>query len=73
MTGEREGCMSRSRAQNRFHRYLAHRHRQTLRCRIPDAHAEWDGHQPLDVSERLKRRALQRDQWLDGLEQEPAL
>ena len=73
MKGERGGCMTRSRALNRFHRYLAHRHRQTLRCRIADVQAEWGGDQPLDVSERLQRRALQRDQWLDGLEQEPAL
>ena len=73
MKGERGGCMTRSRALNRFHRYLAHRHRQTLRCRIPDAQAEWGGYQLLDVSQRLQRRALQRDQWLDGLEQEPAL
>ena len=73
MKGERGGCMTRSRALNRFHRYLAHRHRQTLRCRIPDAQAESGGYQRLDVSQRLQRRALQRDQWLDGLEQEPAL
>ncbi len=73
MKGERGGCMTRSRALNRFHRYLAHRHRQTLRCRIPDAQAEWGGYQRLDVSQRLQRRARQRDQWLDGLEQEPAL
>ena len=65
--------MTRSRALNRFHRYLAHHHRQTLRCRIPNAQAELGGHEPLDVSDRLKRRALQRDQWLDDLELEPAL
>ncbi|WP_136975591.1 hypothetical protein [Synechococcus sp. GEYO] len=65
--------MTRSRALNRFHRYLAHRHLQTLRSRITDAQAEWGGYQRLDVSKRLQRRALQRDQWLDGLEQEPAL
>ena len=65
--------MTRSRALNRFHRYLAHCHRQTLRCRIADVQAEWGGYQRLDVSQRLQRRARQRDQWLDGLEQEPAL
>ncbi|WP_114991400.1 hypothetical protein [Synechococcus sp. UW179A] len=65
--------MTRSRALNRFHRYLAHLHRQVLRCRIPSLQHEWERSEPLNVSDRLRRRALVRDQLLDGLEQEPAL
>ncbi len=65
--------MTRSRALNRFHRYLARRHRQNLRCSIPEAQAELGGQERLDVSDRLMRRALQRDEHLDGMEQEPAL
>ena len=65
--------MTRSRALNRFHRYLARRHRKVLRCSIPDAQHELLGDGQLDVSDRLMRRALQRDQILDGMEEEPAL
>ena len=65
--------MTRSRALNRFHRYLARRHRQDLRCQIPSAQPELGGAQSLDVSDRLMRRALERDQQLEALEQEPAL
>ena len=65
--------MTRSRALNRFHRYLAHRHRHVLRCRVPSLQPERGRTEPLNVSDRLKRRALMRDQRLDGLEQEPAV
>ena len=64
--------MTRSRALNRFHRYLARRHRKTLRCQLPAAQSESRGSEALDVSDRLMRRALQRDQLLEGFEQEPA-
>jgi hypothetical protein len=60
--------MTRSRALNRFHRYLARRHRQDLRCNVPAAQPEFGGSEPLDVSDRLMRRALQRDQQLEALE-----
>ena len=65
--------MTRSRALNRFHRYLARRHRQMVSCSIPDAQHESLGDGQPDVSDRLMRRALQRDQNLDGMEEEPAL
>ena len=64
--------MTRSRALNRFHRYLARRHRKTLRCQLPAAQSESRGSEALDVSDRLMRRALQRDQQLECFEQEPA-
>ena len=70
---ERGGCMTRSRALNRFHRYLARRHRQDLRCKIPAFQPVLGGSETVDVSDRLMRRALQRDQQLEALEQEPAL
>ncbi len=64
--------MTRSRALNRFHRYLARRHRHDLRSQLPNAKSELSGSEPLDVSERLMRRALERDQQLERLEREPA-
>ena len=64
--------MTRSRALNRFHRYLARRHRHSLRSAIPVTQTEFRRSGSLDVSDRLMRRALQRDQALECLEQEQA-
>lgn len=62
--------MTRSRALNRFHRYLARRHRQDLRGSVPTLHPEQDQPQPVDCSDRLMRRALLRDQRLDMMQEE---
>ena len=66
--------MTRSRAMNRFHRYLARRHRHDLRRSVPTLRPELVESEPLDVSQRLIQRALCRDERLDMmLEEEPAL
>lgn len=66
--------MPRSRAMNRFHRYLARRHRQDLRRSVPTLRPERVAFDPLDVSERLIQRALCRDEQLElMLDEEPAL
>ena len=63
--------MTRSRAFNRFHRFLARRHRQSLRCSLPEQHAGSARNVQRDVSDRLMLQALRRDQKLEGLDQEP--
>ena len=66
--------MTRSRAMNRFHRYLARRHRHALRRCVPTLRPELVESEPLDVSQRLIQRALCRDDRLEMmLEEEPAL
>ena len=66
--------MARTRAMNRFHRYLARRHRHDLRRNVPMLRPELVESEPLDVSGRLIRRALSRDERLDlMLVEEPAL
>ena len=66
--------MTRSRAMNRFHRYLARRHRHDLRRNVPTLRPELVESEPLDVSQRLIQRALCRDERLDlMLEEEPPL
>ena len=66
--------MTRSRATNRFHRYLARRHRHDLRRSVPSLRPELVESEPLDVSRRLIQRALCRDERLNMvLVKEPAL
>ena len=66
--------MTRSRAMNRFHRYLARRHRHDLRRCVPTLRPELVESEPLDVSQRLIQRALCRDERLEMmLVEEPAL
>ena len=66
--------MTHSRAINRFHRYLARRHRHDLRRNVPRLRPELIESEPLDVSQRLIQRAFCRDERLEMvLEEEPAL